>query len=176
MALEGVLQIAIGTESNYKINAIKAAIYNLDIDFEGFSGKAPSEVSEQPRLVGETKLGSINRAKNILKIHPHCDCGIGVEFGYEPIDGKYYMVCWASILTKDGKVFSEASSTLELPKSLAEGLVADISVNDGLDDVMSKAGNNYAARKFNEMLRKRVVIEECVRNVVLRWIFDGVVY
>jgi len=53
-----MLKIAIGTKSSYKINAIKRAIYNLDIEFECEFTGVPSEVSEQPRSFPLTTLQS----------------------------------------------------------------------------------------------------------------------
>ena len=110
------LKIAIGTNSSYKVNAVKKVLHDLEIDFEAVFAKTESKISDQPCLEGETRQGSINRAKNILTKYPDADFGIGVEFGYEPIKGKYHMLCFASIVTKNGEVFTESSSTLEMPK------------------------------------------------------------
>ena len=170
------MKIAIGTASNYKVNAIKRAFYNLNFEFESVFGKADSEVSEAPCKPGETKQGSINRAKNILKAFPDSDLGIGVEFGYEPIEDRYHMVCWASIVTKDGEIFSEQSSTLELPKSLVEALKNDIDIDASLDTVREKIGSTHTGRKYMDYINKRDVIYECTNNVMLRYLFDGVVY
>lgn len=172
-----MLKIAIGTKSSYKINAIKRAIYNLDIPIEVEFDNVPSEISDQPMSKGETKLGSLNRAKNILKAYPESDLGLGVEFGYEPDEnGKHHMVCWASIITKSGKTFSEQSSTLELPKSFKEAMDNNIDLDSMLDAELKDLQNNETGRKFIEFIKKRTVIYECVNAVMLRYYFDDKLY
>jgi non-canonical (house-cleaning) NTP pyrophosphatase len=172
-----MLKIAIGTKSSYKINAIKRAIYNLDIPFDVEFNNAPSEISDQPMGKGETKLGSLNRAKNILQIYPDCDLGLGVEFGYELDEhGKHHMVCWASIMTKSGKTFSEQSSTLELPKPFKDAMEKNIDLDSILDSELKDLQNNETGRKFIEFIKKRTVIYECVNAVMLRYHFDDMLY
>jgi non-canonical (house-cleaning) NTP pyrophosphatase len=170
------MKIAIGTNSRYKVNAILKALHGLDFDFEYVFDAANSEISDQPMKVGETKQGSINRARNILTKHPESDIGLGVEFGYEPIDGKYHMVCWASIITKDGKTFSEQSSTLELPKRLLEALLKGISVGDILDHAFDDITHKHRHRVLQDLLHKRRVITECTENVMLRYLLDEEFY
>lgn len=88
-----MIKIAIGTTSSYKANAIKKALHELDFEFESKSVQVESNVSEQPKEANETKQGSINRAKNALAAAPESDFAIGVEFGYEPINDTYSMIC-----------------------------------------------------------------------------------
>lgn len=171
-----VMKIAIATNSSYKLHAILKALYELDFEFEYTNDKADSGVSEQPMQQGETKQGSINRAKNILYKFPESDLGLGVEFGYEPIDGKYHMVCWASIITKEGKIFSEQSSTLELPKILVDSLLSDISVDTKLEDLFLKLKDIHTNRIYKDYIKKRRVIYECTTNVALRYILDSELY
>lgn len=172
-----MLKIAIGTKSTYKLNAIKRAIYNLDISFDYVFDNAPSEVSDQPIGKGETKLGSINRAKNILQMYPDNDLGLGVEFGYELDEfGKYHMVCWASVMTESGKIFSEQSSTLELPKAFKEALSKNNDVGSIVDDEFKSLVTFEAGRRFLDFMKKRNVIYECVNSVMLRYHFDEKFY
>jgi non-canonical (house-cleaning) NTP pyrophosphatase len=166
-------KLAIGTVSEYKINAIKRAFADLDISIDPIAFKADSGVSEQPRAEGETKLGSINRAKAAMENNPNCDAAIGVEFGYEPVEGKWHMVCWATIVTKkEAEIYSEQSSTLELPKALTDALNKDIDIDSKLTVLLEHLPNTEAARQYQAFIKKRRVIYECVTNVVLRWIFD----
>lgn len=171
-----ILKIAIGTKSNYKVNAIKKVLYEMDLDFDAVFDKADSGVSDQPQKEGETRQGSINRAVNILKQYPDSDFGIGVEFGYEPIDGKYHMICYASIATKDNKVFTEASSTLELAKPLINALHTGVDVDDTFDLILDKLSTDEVSRKYLDFIKKRKVIYECLENVLLRYVFDEAMY
>lgn len=171
-----MFKIAIGTSSRYKINAINKALHELDLEFISKAVEVESGVSEQPHDLGETKVGSINRAKNALVKLPVSDVGLGVEFGYEPVEGRYHMVCWASIVTNAGEIFSEQSSTLELPLALQNALLADKQVADNLDVVLTELEDKELARLFKQYLKKRRVIYECVLNVTMRWILDEQVY
>lgn len=171
-----MLKIAIGTNSKYKVNAIKKALYELDFDFSTVNGNADSGISDQPNKRGETKRGSINRAQDILSKFSESDIGIGVEFGYEPIKNTFHMVCWSTIATKDGKVFSEQSSTLELPALLVEALNNNIDINSSLDKVLGRLENNERNRLFKQYIYKRRVIYESASNVTLRYLLDKEVY
>jgi non-canonical (house-cleaning) NTP pyrophosphatase len=151
-----MLKIAIGTKSSYKINAIKRAIYNLDIEFECEFIGVPSEVSEQPMKPQETKNGSINRAKNALKNLPGSDIGIGVEFGYEPRwEGGYSMVCFAAIATKEGKIFYEHSSSIQLPIKLQNAIETNVDVDSVLDESTVDLHQSHTGREFLKYLKKR---------------------
>lgn len=127
-------------------------------------------------LAGETKQGSINRAKNILNKYPGSDIGLGVEFGYEPIDNKYYMVCWASVVTKDSKIFSEQSSTLELPKEATNALKNSESVEDAILNGYNKLADKHTNRRYKDYIKKRRIIYECTENVMLRYLLDNELY
>lgn len=172
-----MINIAIGTNSAYKIHAIKKALYEIDFDFNAVHGSTNSGISEQPHKPGETKKGSINRARNILGNNPESDLGLGVEFGYEPIEEKFYMVCWATVITSDGKVFSEQSSTLELPPMFNENLIHDMDISDDLDKVLNKLDESKEShRVFKQFIWKRRVIYESVSNVMLRYLLDKEIY
>ena len=165
-----IMKIALGTKSNYKIHAVKKVLHELEIECEIDTIDAASGISEQPRNAGETKLGSVNRARNSIEKISASDIGIGVEFGYEPIDGKYHMVCWASIIDQDGIVYSEQSSTLELPKVLLETLDSDNEVGENLHKILDKLDDTPITSEFHKYIHKRLVIYECVRNVFVRYV------
>lgn len=172
-----MLKIAIGTKSSYKVNAIKRAIYNIDIEFESIYDSCDSGVSEQPMKSGETKQGSINRAKNILSKYPDYELGLGVEFGYEPWeDGSYHMICWATIVDKNSRIFSEHSSSLQLPKVFQNAIENNQDVDTIIDETLKNLYKNETGRKFIEYTKKRTVIYESVQNVFLRYIFDNDLY
>lgn len=171
-----MLKIAIATKSRYKINAILMVLHQLDIEFDTKTYASDSEVSEQPKEIGETKQGSINRARNALEQDKDVDLAIGVEFGYEPVDGVYKMHCWCTVITQEGGQYSEQSSTLELPKVLAEKLLDDKDVSENLPLVSEKLENIERNRIFDRYLRKRIFIEECVRASMLRFLLRDSLY
>ncbi len=61
-----MINVAIGTTSTYKLNAIKVALHKLDFNFKSSNHGVDSQVSEQPHAIGEIKIGAINRAKDAL--------------------------------------------------------------------------------------------------------------
>jgi non-canonical (house-cleaning) NTP pyrophosphatase len=171
-----MIKIVVGTNSNYKLNAIKKALFELDFEFSINNIEVDSGVAEQPTKPGETILGSINRAKNALSKYPENDIGLGVEFGYEPINESYHMICWASIVTKDNKVFSEHSSSLGLPEMLKVALLNGEEVGDHLERLYDKLEDIERNRIFRQYLTKRRVIYESVTNVALRFLLDKELY
>lgn len=170
-----MLKIAIGTTSKYKINAIEKVLHQLDFDFEIYPVKVASEASEQPHKENETQAGSINRAKNALTKNPECNIGLGVEFGYEPHENGYRMVCWATVITSNGEVFSEHSSSLELPIKLVELLIEDKDISENLETVLD-IEDNEVSRYFKTFLFKRKVIYECVESVMIHYLLRDEVY
>lgn len=168
-----MLKIALGTTSNYKINAVKKVLGELEVAAEIIPVKVDTGVSEQPKQKDETMTGSINRAQAALKATPTAEIGLGVEFGYEPINSEYRMICWASIADQHNLVISEHSSSLQLPQRLKQALAQDISVDSALEDFYSLLPKGEAARHMVEYVRKRRIIYECVENVMLHYTFIG---
>jgi non-canonical (house-cleaning) NTP pyrophosphatase len=123
-----MFKFAIGTNSGYKVNAVKSVLGELDIDSEVFPLKVNSGVSDQPRTDNE------------------------------------------------GNLFSEQSSTLELPRLLAEGLKNDVDVNSQLKELRELIPDDHMSRKYWLFITKRRIIQECVGNVLLRWHFDKLLY
>ena len=160
MIMENI-KIAIGTSSTYKLNFIKKVLYDLDFSFEAVNSDVDTGVSSQPCKIGETKLGSINRAKNVITLFPDSNIGIGVEFGYEPDNDTYKMVCWASIYTKEGEVFSEHSSSLEIPKQQKNILENGIEVGDKINEYVDSLGFSEVRNRFSDIILKKRLIEEC---------------
>lgn len=165
-----MLKIAIATNSAYKVHAIKSVLHALNFEFEAVFDKVDSGISEQPMQKGETRRGSENRAKNILKRFPEANIGLGVEFGYEPDDEAFKMICWASICTKDCVIFSEHSSSLELPKVYLDAILKNINVDDILEENLKTVPDTQTGLKFKIFIKKRKVIYECVENVMLRYL------
>ena len=76
------LIIAIGTTSPQKISYLKEVLRDFKIKAVITSVEVKSEVSDQPVTSGETKKGSIKRAKNALKEIKNADFSLGIEVGY----------------------------------------------------------------------------------------------
>lgn len=168
------MKIALATTSKYKIHAVKGVIHELEFDCEIDSVNAESEISDQPHSKNETMQGSINRSKNALKLSETSDIGLGVEFGYEPFeDGTFHMVCWAAIATRNGEIFTAHSSSLELPKLLTEALISNTDVGTVFDKEIKNMPKEFmAVDYFVAYMRKRQPIQECTRNVLIRYLLS----
>ena len=170
-----MLKIAVATDSRYKLNAIKKAIFALDIDAEILNADVATGVPDQPTN-DKVQQGASNRAVNILEVFKEADLGVGVEFGYELHEGKYHMICWACIVTRSGVKLTEHSSSLELPKILVHYLEDDINVASDLNQILDKLPEREYTRIFRQYLKKRVFIYESVNNVFLRYLLDKEMY
>lgn len=74
------MKIAIGSTNEMKVGALKELVpqYELLSQAEVFSVNVPSNVSEQPKSIGETVEGARNRA---LGAFPGHDLSFGIESG-----------------------------------------------------------------------------------------------
>jgi non-canonical (house-cleaning) NTP pyrophosphatase len=166
-----MLKIALGTTSKYKIAYVKDVLTSLGIEATIKSVDTDSGVTSQPRNEKETLQGSINRAKAALTKVPTADIGLGIEIGYEPLSGNFYMHGWSSIVDSIGNIYSEQSSTLELPKFFyqylhdhdSDGVGQHVQeYKDKLDDTTWK--------EFAEIIQyRKPFITESSRNVLLHY-------
>ena len=164
-----MIKIALGTTSDFKINAIKEIVEESGIEIDLAPVDVDSSVSEQPLRLVETRNGSINRAMEALKKREDAEAGLGIEVGYEPIDGMFFMHAWASIVDQDGKVYSEQSSTLELPKRFQELIKENKMIGDYVQDYAKKY-DSKEWKYFTETFRFREpFLKESARNVLLRY-------
>ncbi|MEI6266341.1 MAG: DUF84 family protein [bacterium] len=170
-----MVKIAVGTTSKAKLRILDCILLEADIKADITSFDVASGVTHQPRTEKETKQGSINRATNALKLCEDSDIGLGIEVGYEPIDGILYMHGVTSIIDQAGNIYSEQSSILELPKYFHKYL------HDHEDDGVGFHVNDYknlsddkSWKYFAEIIQYREpFIRESARNALLRYIFRG---
>jgi inosine/xanthosine triphosphatase len=168
-----MLRIALGTTSNNKITYLEELLEDLELATELIPVNADSGVTGQPRTENETKQGSINRARHALGLNPSAEIGLGIEIGYEPVDGLLYMHGWTSIIDKEGNIYSGQSSTLELPRFFHQYL------HDHEDD-----GVGFHVKEFSEQKDERTwkyfaniiqyrepFIKESARDALLRYKF-----
>lgn len=117
------MEIAIGTTNKAKIQSVQAIVnqYFEKVNFTYF--KAPSQVSEQPITAEETRLGSINRAKN-TSIATGAMLSFGLEGGVTEIDGDMYVCNWGALTLADGTTFTAAGAQIILPEEIAQEIRA----------------------------------------------------
>jgi len=166
-----MLKIALGTTSEIKGKFIKEVLDEIGISAEVFPVEVDSDVSSQPAKTNETKQGSLNRAKEALNKIGNADIGLGIEFGYEPKNGALFMHAWSTIIDHRNVVFSEQSSTLELPKHFVDLLKKEEEIGLSVRD-FQKRNESKEWQYFAGVIRYREpFIKESSRNVLLRYHF-----
>jgi inosine/xanthosine triphosphatase len=113
------MKIVVGSLNPAKINAVKQALINENIEVDGL--KVPSDVADQPIGDEETKQGAINRAIATVK-ESGSDIGIGLEGGI--VDTKEGMLLnnWGALATANGDVFVASGMRIYLPEEVAQGV------------------------------------------------------
>ena len=131
------MKIIVGTTNNAKIAAVEEMLkeYPHLAHAEICSTKTASGVANQPKSLGETVDGAINRARDAFN---NCDFSIGIESGLMEVPktkSGYMDVCACAIY--DGKEFHIGlSSAWEFPDPKVTALM----VKEGMD--MSQAINH----------------------------------
>ncbi len=125
------MKIALGTASKDKVKFLEEVLEEIGIKekIKVFPIKCSSGISEQPLTEEETKMGSINRAKEAIKIIKEADFGVGIEIGYNKEENeKYFMFCYATLINKKGTHFCSVSDKLLLPNFHQEKINNKISI------------------------------------------------
>ena len=163
--------IGVGTTSDQKIGYLKEVLKELGVASSIKSFSVKSGVSEQPITSVETKKGSINRAKNTLRLAKNTDFVLGIEVGYHKyLKNKYEIFCWVTIIDKDGHQLSGKSHSFLLPEYHQKVLRSGKYLGDHLNGY-SKKNKNSVDSYMEEMLRSRKpFITSALKDVLLRYI------
>jgi len=139
------VEVGVGTTNPVKINAVKKVLSNYFPRIKVEAVSVDSEVSPQPKSIGETMLGSLNRA---LKSLQNRDYGVGIEAGvvyYEDF-GVFLDIQFCFIVDSLGRFsFGHGSGFLYPPKfneELIKGKeIADIMEEiSGIKEIRKKMG------------------------------------
>ena len=150
-----VKKIVVGTTSEQKIVYLKEVLTLIGIDAEIFSVAVESGVSEQPMTSEETKVGSINRSRRALECVPDADMAIGVEVGYHPREEPGHdILCWATIIDKEGNVVSRESQCFQLPRFHQKVLDDGQSLGEHVDEYFN-AGDDPVTQYVAQILKGR---------------------
>lgn len=163
-----MIKILAATTSKQKLTYLQEVLDELNLDATITSVDVPSGVSAQPITETETKQGSINRARNALKVGPKADFAIGIEVGYHPdVNGEYEIFCCASVVDNNDKVLTGESHRVLMPKfhqkliAAGEYLSHDVVekfLTDDIDDESRQVGE--------DIVNRRVFITAAVKDVL----------
>lgn len=137
------MKIILGSQNISKYNSISLAMESLGIsDYTIECIPVESNVSSKP-LNDDILQGARNRNNNLIIYLTEngikYDCVISIEGGYEEIDGKFFIVTYASIIDKDNNEFLGKSVGLEITKSMFEWVKKGNSLNKVIEEII---GNN----------------------------------
>lgn len=165
-----MIKIALGSISSYKSRAVQKVLYELDIEHMIRMIDISSGVSDQPMGKGETLQGAKNRARGALENDVDAEIGLGIEFGYEPFDGGYSMVCYAVIQDRQGNYWQEASSTLRMPQVFIDAVNNNEQGFEQIDKLLRDIKPIQIKRSLTSLMSKRRFIYECVENVFIQYL------
>ncbi len=166
-----LLNIAVGTTYDQKINYLKEILTELGLEANILAAKVESGVADQPMTSLETKRGSINRAKEALLKNPEADFAIGVEVGYDlNEDKKYEVFCWASIVDKQGNTISHTSDRFLLPKFHQEVLKKNLNLSDYVREYF-KLSNDNLTKYVGEIIQwRKPFITTAIRHALIHYL------
>ena len=165
------LKIALGTAYEQKTSCLKEVLDNLNIKAEIISVKVKSGISLQLLTSAETKKGSINRAKEALKRINKADFGLGIEIGYQKnSSGKYEMLCWVTISSKEGEQISAQSHQFLMPEFHQKILKENKYLGDYVREYL-KTNNNKIIQEIGIILRDRKpFITNALHNALIHYL------
>jgi inosine/xanthosine triphosphatase len=108
------MKIAIATESELKVRALKEALGALNIDAEVIAGKTDSKVSKQPFGYEETCKGALNRVTQCKQTF-NPDIAIAIESGLIEIEENYFDIACVYAISKENKKSITFSSGYFVP-------------------------------------------------------------
>lgn len=168
-----LLIIAVGTTSTQKISYLREVLKELGIKSVVKSIEVKSGVSDQPITSGETKIGSINRAKNALKEKEikNADFALGIEVGYHKyLKNKYEMFCWTTIVDKYGHKISSQSHKFLLPEYHQKVLQSSKYLGDNLDGYSIKSKDSIGTYIDNIIRHRKPFITNALKDTLIRYL------
>ncbi len=107
-------------------------------EFEGVS--VPSNVSEQPMSLQETKEGAFNRANNAFTKNPEAQYWVGIEGGIDKVDTEMEAFAW--VVIKSANTIGKArTGTFYLPLAISELVEAGKELGEA-DDIVFGDSNS----------------------------------
>ncbi|HUC96086.1 MAG TPA: DUF84 family protein [Candidatus Saccharimonadales bacterium] len=129
--------------------------------------KVESGISEQPLTAKETKSGSINRTRNAFLKCKNADMAIGVEVGYHPNgDGNYEILCYATLIGKNGKHFSAESHRLLLPDFHQNILKENKLLGEYVRKFLNENSDQYSKEVGEDIISRKSFIKASIKSVL----------
>ncbi|MCX2728338.1 inosine/xanthosine triphosphatase [Thermomicrobium sp. 4228-Ro] len=128
--------LALGSHQPAKRAAVERVAPSFWSNWRIVTLSVPSGVREQPLSDDETVLGALERARN-ARSAVEADFGIGLESGVAPGPlGRLYVVSWAVVVDRAGRIGVGGSERFPLPQPIAERLRAGSDLASALASVL----------------------------------------
>lgn len=163
----GKTKIAIGSTNPVKVQAVKNAIHNEEIEILPYS--ALSGVRLQPLSDEETLQGAVNRAKNCLE-KTDASLGIGLEAGIVIQEHLVYLCHWGALVNRNQNTYFTNGPLILLPVEYRQPLLDGKNLEDimhqstGIENLGAKEG---AIGVFTQnRLNREQVLTQMVKALV----------
>lgn len=164
------MKIAVGTTSAQKLQYLQEVLDELDISADLIPVEVESGISEQPLSAIETKNGSINRTKNAYLACYDSDIALGVEVGYHPNDdGKYEILCYATLIDKNGRQLSAESHRFLLPDFHQDVLKDNKNLGDYVRKYLNDNTDQYSQEIGEDIRSRRPFIKVSIKSVLTEY-------
>jgi inosine/xanthosine triphosphatase len=126
--------VAVGSKNPVKIRPVRKIFKKYFKNITIVSHDVPSGVSEQPLSEEEMYKGALNRARQVLKIFPNAEYGVGIEGGIvtHPIAGKNEKSVVVIANSKEDTGIG-ISAALFLPEKITRHILDGKTLNDAID-------------------------------------------
>lgn len=170
------MKIILGSKNQSKKRSIQLALESLNIkDYEIECISAASDISSKP-LNNDTLKGARNRNQNLLqyldKNNIPFDLLISIEGGYEEVDGKYFIVSYASIVDKSFYEYIGKSIGLEITKTMFEWVQNANSLNKVIETIINdeenKKNNGISGYLSDGLYRRDVFDSSAVQSALIK--------
>lgn len=127
--------IFVGSDNPVKIGAVAQAISHIWPGVKVMGLAVASSIGEQPMTDQETRIGSVNRAKAVLKTglaqmgdsqtpRSWQALGIGLEGGvFKVAKHELWSTVWVSVVDEKGELFEANGARFRLPDAIAEPIL-----------------------------------------------------
>ena len=164
------MNIAVGTTSALKLQYLQEVLDELGINADLIPIEVESGISEQPLSAEETKNGSINRTKNAYSKCNDADIAIGMEVGYHPNnDGKYEILCYATLIDKNRQQLSTESHRLLLPDFHQDILKDNKNLGDYVRKFLNENTDQYSQEIGEDIRSRRPFIKASIYSVMTEY-------
>jgi non-canonical (house-cleaning) NTP pyrophosphatase len=161
------MKIAVGTMSAQKLQYLQEVLDELGVNADLIPLEVESEISEQPLTSKETRSGSLNRTKNAFLMCKNADMALGVEVGYHPNDdGKYEILCYATLIDKSGRILSAESHRLLLPNFHQNVLKDNRYLGEFVREFLNEISDEYSREVGEDIASRKSFIKASTKAVL----------